>query len=199
MNEACNNPAPYSPAFRSALDYAADLHRAQMRKSTSIPYISHLLAVCALVWEDGGDEEEAIAALLHDSVEDQGGLETLDAIRTRFGDRVADIVLACSDATQKPKPPWRERKQNYIDSLAHADQAVLRVTVADKLHNAMATLQDLRVLGSSVWARFNAGPSDFIWYHREVLRVVDERLPGSRSASLLATTLDELDALVVLD
>jgi len=138
VNATQSEATRYSPAFREALDFAADLHRTQIRKATSIPYISHLLAVCAFVWEDGGDEAEAIAALLHDAVEDQGGLETLEAIRARFGDRVAGIVLACSDATDMPKPPWRERKQRYVNSLAHADKSVLRVTAADKLHNAMA-------------------------------------------------------------
>jgi (p)ppGpp synthase/HD superfamily hydrolase len=187
-------PKAYTASFCEALTYAADLHSRQLRKGTTIPYVSHLLAVCAYVWEDGGSEEEAIAALLHDAVEDQGGLETLDEIRKRFGDRVGDIVLACSDTTEKPKPPWRQRKERYVDSLEHAETSVLRVAAADKLHNAQATLQDLRAEGPAVWDRFNAGPHDFIWYHREVLRVLEERLPGSRSVALLRQVLDQLEA-----
>jgi (p)ppGpp synthase/HD superfamily hydrolase len=187
-------PRAYTGSFCDALTYAADLHSRQVRKSTTIPYVSHLLAVCAYVWEDGGTEEEAIAALLHDAVEDQGGLETLAEIRERFGDRVGDIVLACSDTTEQPKPPWRQRKQQYVDSLEHAETSVLKIAAADKLHNAQATLQDLRADGPAVWDRFNAGPQDFLWYHREVLRVLEARLPDSRSVALLRQVLRDLEA-----
>ena len=111
------NPLRLSARFEDALAYAAHLHAGQPRKDTAIPYVAHLLAVCSLVLEDGGDEDEAIAALLHDGPEDAGGHETLEEIRRRFGDRVADIVADCSDTFETPKPPWRERKEAYLAHL----------------------------------------------------------------------------------
>jgi (p)ppGpp synthase/HD superfamily hydrolase len=124
--------------FQAALVQAARLHQRQVRKQSGVPYVSHLLAVCALVLEDGGSEDEAIAALLHDAVEDQGGAQTLDHIRNLFGDEVAAIVDGCSDTDQDPKPPWRERKEAYLRHLADpaTSASVLRVATADKLHNA---------------------------------------------------------------
>src|SRR5574338_1076604 len=127
------SPPLLGARFDDALVFAARLHRRQIRKGTRIPYIAHLLAVTALVVEDGGDEDQAIAALLHDSVEDQGGLATLEEIRQRFGERVAGIVLACSDSTTSPRPPWRERKENYLAHLKHAPPDALRVSLADKV------------------------------------------------------------------
>ncbi len=132
---------PLSPRFDEAVGLAADLHRAQVRKGTNVPYLAHLLAVAALVLEQGGDEDEAIASLLHDAVEDQGGQPTLIRIRERFGERVAAIVAACSDTDQQPKPPWRERKEAYIAHLGQPglDPGVLRVSLANKLHNLRAS------------------------------------------------------------
>src|SRR6185503_9823772 len=127
-----------SQRFESALVFAARLHGRQLRKGTCVPYVSHLLAVASLVLEDGGDEDEAIAALLHDAVEDQGGLPTLDRIRAEFGARVADIVLGCTDADSLPKPPWRERKERHLSHLRTAPDGVRRVSAADTLHNARA-------------------------------------------------------------
>lgn len=144
------------PRFREALTYASELHECQPRKGTEIPYLAHLLSVAALVLEDGGDEDEAIAALLHDAVEDQGGKPTLDAIRSRFGERVAHIVEACSDTDTWPKPPWRERKERYIEYLEAACPGVLRVSLADKLHNARAIVLDYRQMGDPLWSKFNA-------------------------------------------
>jgi GTP pyrophosphokinase len=142
------------PRFSGALVFAAELHQDRVRKGTDVPYVAHLLSVAALVIEDGGDEDEAIAALLHDAVEDRGGRPTLEAIRSGFGERVATIVEACSDAEVTPKPPWRERKERYVQHLECAGASVLRVSVADKVHNARAILQDYRAVGEELWSRF---------------------------------------------
>ncbi|MGH8400931.1 MAG: HD domain-containing protein, partial [Gammaproteobacteria bacterium] len=140
--------------FNQALSYAEAAHRTQQRKGSGIPYVAHLLAVCALVLEYGGDEDQAIAALLHDAVEDQGGAERLKDIRAKFGDQVADIVAACSDAFTLPKPPWQERKQQYIDALSKHDPTSWLVSCADKLHNASSILRDYESLGDELWSRF---------------------------------------------
>jgi (p)ppGpp synthase/HD superfamily hydrolase len=139
--------------FERALKFAAKTHRSQRRKGTKVPYIGHLLGVCSLVIEDGGDEHEAIAALLHDAAEDQGGEATLHEIRRRFGDDVADIVLACSDTLVEPKPEWRKRKEDYLRHLEHQPVGVLRVSLADKLFNARAILRDYLVVGEELWGR----------------------------------------------
>jgi GTP pyrophosphokinase len=136
-----------SPDFTQALVFANELHHAHWRKKPSIPYVSHLLAVASIVLEYGGDEDEAIAALLHDAVEDRGGRPTLERIKRRFGSAVADIVQACSDAEVKPKPPWRERKERYIEHVTAASASVRLVSAADKLHNARSILKDYREIG----------------------------------------------------
>jgi GTP pyrophosphokinase len=177
-----------------AFGYALELHRRQSRKGTSIPYLSHPMGVASLVLEDGGDEDQAIAALLHDGPEDQGGLETLEEIRRRFGERVARIVDGCTDTYDNPKPPWRIRKGAYLARLAEEDTDTLRVSVADKLHNARAILSDYRDLGDSLWARFNAGPDEVMWYFRELVDIFRRRLPGPL-ADELARTVDELETL----
>lgn len=129
-----------------------------------------------MVLEDGGDEDQAIAALLHDAVEDQGGRPTLDSIRSEFGDRVASIVEACSDTDIQPKPPWRERKENYLKHLREQTRAeVLRVSAADKLHNARCIIADYRRCGEAVWQRFNAGKEAQAWYYGELARIYRER------------------------
>lgn len=161
-----------SPRFDRALAYAARLHARQKRKGTDRPYIGHLLAVTAIVFQYGGDEEEAIAALLHDAVEDQGGHKTLREIRQRFGPRVARIVEGCTDAYSIPKPPWRERKEQYISRLREAPADVRRVAAADKLANAREILADVRALGDRVWDRFTAGRQDTLWYYREVVNIL---------------------------
>jgi len=162
--------------FEEALSYAAGLHRDQVRKSTAVPYVSHLLSVAALVLEDGGDEDQAIAALLHDAVEDQGGAPRLEDIRLLFGNRVARIVDACTDSDETPKPPYRKRKQAYIDDLPGQPPDVLRVALADKLHNALGLLRGLRGEGPvELWKRFEAGPQDKLWYLRATLEVFKAR------------------------
>ena len=160
-----------STRFEEALIFATRLHAGQVRKGTNTPYIAHLLAVTSLVLEYGGDEDEAIAALLHDAVEDQGGQATLDEIRRRFGDRVAEIVVGCTDAWTTPKPPWRERKEAYLAHLPQASASVRLVSAADKLHNARSILDDYRALGESLWSRFNGGKEGTLWYYRSLVEI----------------------------
>ena len=160
--------------FEEALSFATRLHARQKRKATQVPYISHLLSVAALVLEDGGDEDEAIAGLLHDAVEDQGGKRTLEEVRQRFGEKVAFIVESCSDAFEVPKPPWRERKESYLEHLLSAPPEVRRVALADKIHNARSILVSLRKDGSKVWDRFNGGRDGTLWYYQLLVQVFQE-------------------------
>jgi Domain of unknown function (DUF6946)/HD domain len=183
---------PMGPRFDRAFALARELHAAQVRKGTKIPYISHLMGVAALVLEDGGDEDEAIAALLHDAVEDQGGQPTLRRIRQLFGERVAQIVDACSDTDVTPKPPWRESKEPYITHLRDPElpDGALRVSLADKLHNARAILFDLRA-GRDVFGRFSAGRADQHWYYDALANTFAE-LSGSPMVAELRRVIDDL-------
>jgi (p)ppGpp synthase/HD superfamily hydrolase len=161
------SPVALSDRFDRALVYATEVHAGQLRKGTQIPYIAHLLAVAGLVLEHGGDEDQAIAALLHDAAEDHGGEVRLADIRGRFGDRVEAIVRECSDALPvgaEPKKPWKERKEAYLSHLEHADEGVLLVSAADKLHNARAVLLDYRDVGEAVWTRFKGGREGTLCY-----------------------------------
>ncbi len=177
--------------FDEAVSLARTLHSGHVRKGTAIPYLAHLLGVSALVLEDGGDEGEAVAALLHDAVEDQGGARTLEQIRRTFGDRVADIVDACSDSDVVPKPPWRERKEAYIQHLKSAGSSTLRVSLADKLHNARAILFDLRNHGGKIWQRFSTeSADDQLWYYGELARVFGDRAPSPMAAELDRTVAE---------
>ena len=163
--------------YTDAVTYAAQLHAEQTRKSTTIPYISHLLGVSSLVLEAGGNEDMAIAALLHDGPEDQGGQATLDEIRTMFGDRVAHIVEGCTDSLAEDpdnKLPWKQRKLDYLDHLKHADRETQTVSISDKLHNARATVTDLRIQGPSTWDRFNTSSQEILWYYQEILTIALE-------------------------
>ena len=173
--------------------WAAELHANQVRKGSSIPYVSHVLAVAALVLDDGGSEDEAIAALLHDAIEDCGVSE--DEIAARFGPVVASIVAACSDAHTLPKPPWRPRKEAYIAHLHGADRHVLRVSAADKLHNVTTMVEDYRRVGNALWDRFNAGRDDILWYYESVAAIVGDHLSGSQLPRRLRAAVDELRAL----
>ena len=160
-----------SHRFEEALHLATQLHAGQTRKGGNTPYLAHLLSVTALALEAGGDEDIAIAALLHDAVEDQGGLETLVQIRQQFGSRVASIVDECTDAYTLPKPPWRERKEAYIAHLREATPEARLVSLADKLHNARSILRDLRIYGEETWNKFNGGKEGTLWYYRTLLEV----------------------------
>ena len=157
--------------FEKALVFAVSLHRYQFRKGGELPYIGHLLGVCGIALENGADEDEAIAALLHDSIEDQaegfGGADKLrEHIGAEFGEKVLAIVEGCTDAESIPKPPWRERKERYVAHLADASPSVLLVSASDKLYNARAILQDFRELGDAVWSRFTGGKEGTLWYYR---------------------------------
>ena len=154
--------------FEEALIFATQLHARQQRKGSDVPYVAHLLAVASIVLENGGNEDEAIAGLLHDAIEDQGGAATREEIRRRFGDTVVDIVNGCTDADVIPKPPWRVRKEAYIEHLHVASPSVRLVSAADKLHNARAVLGDYREVGEILWRRFHGGREGTLWYYRSV-------------------------------
>lgn len=183
-----------SERFQEALVYTAQLHARQTRKGTPVPYISHLLGVTSLVLEDGGDEDQAIAALLHDAVEDQGGHETFHAIRERFGPRVAEIVAGVTDTFIHPKPPWKERKEEYIQHLKQASPEVWRVSLADKLHNARSILADLRQNGQTIWERFRGSKEGTLWYYHTLLDVFLQR-DSSWMVEELARVIEEIDRL----
>jgi (p)ppGpp synthase/HD superfamily hydrolase len=171
MNLNATETPKLTHRFEQALVYATRLHAKQIRKGGNVPYISHLLSVAALVLENGGDEDEAIAALLHDAVEDQGGTATREVILNMFGTRVIEIVDGCTDADTIPKPPWEERKQQYIEKLRHASTSVRRVALADKLHNARSILSDLYKEGEATWEKFKGGKDGTLWYYHTLLEV----------------------------
>ncbi len=187
-------PVPMTNRFEEALVFAAQLHREQRRKGSSVPYVSHLLAVAALVIENGGDEDEAIAALLHDAIEDQGGAKAREEIRRRFGDRVTGIVDGCTDSETIPKPPWGERKRAYIEHLGNASASVRLVSAADKLHNARCILSDYRNVGEDIWQRFQGRKDGTLWYYRAVLDVLIQagRTPLVEELDRVVCTLERL-------
>ncbi len=187
-------PHLHSPLYIDALSWAAQLHSRQRRKGKPVPYISHLIAVSGLVWEDGGDEEQAIAGLLHDSIEDAGQDEA--SIAGRYGERVGRIVADCTDtagpvAPGAKKEPWLLRKRRYVVSLEHKPLDSLLVTAADKAHNARDMVLDARRNPSS-WERFNAGIDGTAWYLLRIHQALSHRLPGSRSTELLGEAVKEI-------
>ncbi len=189
--------------FDRALLYATHVHGGQVRKETSIPYVAHLLAVAATVLEYGGSEDMAIAGLLHDAAEDQGGEPRLADIRNRFGDRVADIVRACSDsvaAAGEQKDDWRTRKMRYIDHLKTVDRETCLVSLSDKVHNARSILRDLRKreIGSAIWDRFGKRPKeDTLWYYRELANAFQE-LANAFKPFLPSQLAEELMEIVIV-
>lgn len=158
-----------STRFSEALVYAATLHGDQQRKVSGGPYLAHLLGAAAIALQHGADENAAIAALLHDAIEDQGGAALREEIRVRFGEEVAGIVDDCSDAETVPKPPWRQRKEVYVARLRHASASVRLVSASDKLDNARAILRDYRLRGESLWDHFRGGREGTLWYYRAVV------------------------------
>jgi (p)ppGpp synthase/HD superfamily hydrolase len=180
--------APLTSRFEEAFAYAHAAHAAQARKGSGAPYIGHLMGVSSIVIDDGGNEDEAIAALLHDAAEDAGGRERLEDIRARFGEAVAAIVEDCTDAWTTPKPPWAERKRQYVEHARTLGPSSLRVSAADKVHNAYAILRDLRNIGETVWERFNATPDDVLAYYQSLVRAY--RAAGG------GKLIDELDRIV---
>lgn len=177
-----------SRRFDEAFAYAHETHAGQTRKGTGAPYLGHLMGVASIVIDDGGTEDEAIAALLHDAPEDCGGRERLDDIRARFGDPVAKIVEDCTDSWTTPKPPWTERKRRYAEHARTLPPPSLRVSAADKVHNAYAILRDLRNVGDAVWDRFNAKADDIVAYYQSLVRAYREAGGGR--------LVDELDRIV---
>ena len=179
--------------YDEALIYASELHRRQVRKGTDIPYLSHLLSVSALVLKNGGNEDQAIAGLLHDAAEDQGGAPILEEIERRFGKPVAKIVSDCTDSLDMPKPPWRERKETYIASLPSKPRASLLVSLADKTDNARAILGDYREFGDEVWSRFKGGKDGTRWYYRELSAFFLANYGGALAFELSRTVAQFLD------
>lgn len=175
---------PLGLRFDEALVYARQLHQAQVRKGTVIPYFAHLMAVSAIVLEYGGDEDQAIAGLLHDAMEDQGGVETLADIGKKFGAVVAAIVEDCTDAWTEPKPPWQERKERYVASLAHKPKRSLLVSAADKLHNCRSIAADYAILGEDLWQRFTGARDGTLWYYRALADAFGCQLPSPLSDAL---------------
>jgi (p)ppGpp synthase/HD superfamily hydrolase len=193
------NATALTDRFDRALLYATHVHGGQLRKGTSVPYIAHLLAVAATVLEYDGCEDMAIAALLHDAVEDQGGEPRLADIRNRFGDRVAEIVRSCSDSVVNAsagqrKEDWRLRKTRYVEHLGAAGKDALLVSLADKVHNARSILRDLRKpeVGAAVWGRFKASKADTLWHYRELAAAFGKHLPG-QLADELGEIVDALE------
>jgi (p)ppGpp synthase/HD superfamily hydrolase len=183
-----------SHRFTQALIFATELHSKQIRKGSGVPYISHLLGVSSIVLEYGADEEEAIAALLHDAIEDQGGIATGKEIRSRFGDRVADIVEGCTDSQTTPKPPWKQRKQAYLAHLANASPSILLVSSADKLYNARSILKDYRLFGDQIWTRFTGKKEGTLWYYQALVEAFNQRDIQLQS---LASLIEEFKQVVL--
>jgi len=179
-----------SKRFAEALIYASQAHGDQVKKGSGIPYIAHLLGVAAITLEYGGNETEAIGALLHDVVEDCGGAPRLREIRERFGEGVARIVDGCSDTDQRPKPPWRERKERYVAHLDSADASTLLVSASDKLYNTRAILRDLRREGDQAFEKFSGKKQGRLWYYRALVKAF-RNTPKSN-----AELIDELDRVV---
>jgi (p)ppGpp synthase/HD superfamily hydrolase len=201
MAESHTDTPMLGPQFQAAVLLAIEVHRTQLRKTTTVPYIAHIMGVLAIVLEEGGGQEAAVAALLHDAVEDASdGAAMLARIRTDFGDRVADIVLGCSDTVAVPgavKPAWKARKQAYIDHLnAETDTDILLVSCADKLHNSRSIVRDLRTSGDAVWSKFSGPKDEVIWYYDSLAKVQQRLLPGAAADELARTValMKELSA-----
>ncbi len=189
---------PMTPRFAEAFLFAERLHCNQVRKKTQVPTISHLMAVTALVLENGGGEDEAIAALLHDTAEDCGGRPVLEEIRRRFGDTVASIVEDCSDTLEAPKPRWQPRKESYLEHLETAPEATLLVSLADKVHNTRALAFEYRRVGDRLWQRFTATREQTFWYYQSLLDIFRRRCPEQLEPLVdeLARAFQDLQGLV---
>lgn len=188
--------------YKEALGFAFDLHKDDRRKGKGTPYIAHLLSVSAMVMDDGGTEDEAVGGILHDSLEDHPDLVTKESLESQFGAAVADIVLGCTDTPDGfqggEKPPWKDRKVAYINHLKDAPPSVLRVAIADKLHNARELLSDLELEGKSTIDRFNVGWDEQVWYLDELLAVFDDRLQGSLHLDSFRKTVRRLKSVLGL-
>jgi (p)ppGpp synthase/HD superfamily hydrolase len=187
-------PVKLGPRFLKAFHFAAEKHAGQVRKASTTPYIAHLMGVASLVLEFGGDEDMAIAALLHDVVEDCGGAPMLKEVKRRFGSRVARIVDGCTDSDTDPKPPWRDRKESYLEHLKSADMETRLVSAADKLNNVRSILSDYREVGESIWSRFNGGREGTLWYYRALVKEFKHG-KSNRLIRELELSVRELEAL----
>ena len=200
-----NMPEPIlTERFDAALAYASAAHREQVRKGSQIPYVSPLLGVASIALENGADDDQAIAALLHDAVEDQGGIKRLEDLCARFGERVANMVADCTDDLEgaktavltpsEKKREWRERKKRYIASLSEKPPASLEVSLADKIHNAAAINTDLRASGEEVWSRFTGGKVGTLWYYSALADAFGRIIPG-RATERFCREVDEMKEL----
>lgn len=192
MSRAAPKPPPLGPRLQKAFRYAAAKHAGQTRKQTAVPYLSHLMAVTSLVLEGGGDEEMAIAALLHDVVEDCGGMPRLREVRRKFGTKVAKIVEGCTDSFSDPKLPWVVRKKEYLKRLKREDAETRLVSASDKLHNVRTVITDYRQDGESIWKRFSGGREGTLWYYRALSGEFQRRKPN-RITRELALAVQELE------
>ena len=185
-------PPALGPRLQRAFRYAAEKHDGQTRKQTAVPYLSHLMAVASLVLEAGGDEDMAIAALLHDVVEDCGGMPRLREIRQQFGPRVAKIVKGCTDSFGEPKAEWIDRKKDYLREVKHADVETRLVSASDKLHNVRTILSDYRKDGNAIWARFSGKKEGTLWYYRALSDEYARRNPNriTRELKIVVTELE---------
>jgi (p)ppGpp synthase/HD superfamily hydrolase len=188
-------PPRLGARLQRAFRYAAEKHAGQTRKQTAVPYLAHLMAVAALVLEAGGDEEMAIAALLHDVVEDCGGMPRLREVRKLFGARVAKIVEGCTDSFGEPKPAWMERKKDYLREVKHADAETRLISASDKLHNVRTILADYRQNGETIWTRFSGKKDGTLWYYRALNDEYRRRNPN-RSTRELEIAVTELESAV---
>src|SRR5271166_5570815 len=188
-------PPALGSRLQRAFRYAAEQHDGQTRKQSAVPYLSHLMAVASLVLEAGGDEDMAIAALLHDVVEDCGGLPRLREVRKQFGPRVAKIVEGCTDSFGEPKPEWVERKKDYLREVKHADVETRLVSASDKLHNVRTILADYRQDGEAIWTRFSGKKEGTLWYYRALSDEYQRRSPN-RITRELAIAVAELERAV---
>jgi (p)ppGpp synthase/HD superfamily hydrolase len=189
------SPPKLGPRLQRAFRYAAEKHAGQTRKQSAVPYLSHLMAVAALVLEAGGDEDLAIAALLHDVVEDCGGMPRLREVRKHFGRRAAKIVEGCTDSFGEPKPEWMKRKKGYLREVKHADAETRLVSASDKLHNVRTILADYREQGEAVWTRFSGKKEGTLWYYRALSDEYRRRSPN-RSTRELEIAVAELELAV---
>lgn len=185
-----------SERFVGAMELANELHGDQIRKGTTVPYISHLLIVSGMVLQHGGNEDEAIGALLHDSVEDCGGKPVMVKIRKRFGDKIADLVDGCSETDIQPKPPWLERKKDYIENIKSAIPSVRLITCADKIHNASSIISEYRKVGEKVWDRFKANKNETLWFYSSFVAAMQEAGENRPILNELVLVVNELKELI---
>ena len=190
-------PNHLSDRFLRAFSIAFTLHGEQLRKSSQTPYIAHLLTVTALVFENGGSEDQAIAALLHDAVEDAGGITTLNKIREEFGDYVADLVDGCTDSYTLPKADWKSRKVAYLEKLENASDDIKLISLADKVHNARSILRDLHLTGETTWEKFKGKKSGTLWYYQALDKILDEA-PYPTLKNEFRNLVDEIQTLANL-